>query len=74
MSQHTERHVSACGIPAQEDVGRTAFGVFEDVAEGIYALAELGWVDCVWGEGVRQEKNRNPVFDGRAALVIHGVE
>lgn len=52
MGQDAERQVPACRVAAEEDVGGAAVRVLEDVAQGVDCLAELGWVDGVWGEGV----------------------
>lgn len=61
MGQDAERQVPACRIAAEEDVGGAAVRVLEDVAQGVDCLAELGWVDGVWGEGVREEEDGDVV-------------
>ena len=61
MGQDAERQVPACRVAAKEDVGGAAVRVLEDVAQRVDGLAELGWVDGVGGEGVREEEDGDVV-------------
>ena len=61
VQQHRHGQVAAGRVAADDHVGGCAAAVGEDVAEGADGLAELCWVDFVWGEGVPRDEDGNVV-------------
>lgn len=52
MGEDAADQVPACRIAAEEDRRRVAVRLGQDIPHGGDSLLQLGWVCCLWSEGV----------------------